>query len=249
MRSRTTFVVVITALAVLVVAIWAPRLLPRAHQPAPPAGSLARRVELNGVSFDVVELSLDRYQLALVGGDGQGRKLSEVDGALRTNAGIFEPDFTPTGLLVRDGLTVRPLNRAAGEGNFFLRPNGVFQLDARGARVLETSEYTGEGVTLATQSGPLLLHRGAVHPAFKPSSANRVIRSGVGVRDARTVVFVISRDLVTLYDFAVLFRDQLGCPDALYLDGIISGQWTEGLELDADTGPFAGILTATARSP
>lgn len=248
MSSRTAFVVLTIGLGALVLAIWAPRFIRVVHLPEPPQRSLARRVEVNGVRSDVVELSLDRYQLRLEGGDGKGLTLGQATGAFRTNAGIFEPDLRPTGLLVRDGVTLHPLNRGSGEGNFFMRPNGVFQLDASGARVLETSEFdAAAAVSLATQSGPLLVRGGVLHPAFKPASERKVIRSGVGVRDPRTVVFVISRDPISLFDFATLFRDRLGCPDALYLDGIISGQWVEGLELDRDTGPFAAVITATLR--
>lgn len=78
---------------------------------------------------------------------------------------------------------------------------------------------------------------------------NRALRSGVGVRDASHVVLVISRENVSLWTFAALFRDELKCDDALYLDGVISGLWAEGAGRDDDLekGPFAGVIVASPR--
>jgi uncharacterized protein YigE (DUF2233 family) len=113
---------------------------------------------------------------------------------------------------------------------------------------MEAREYDGGGVRDATQSGPLLVRGGALHPRFNRSSENRALRSGVGVR-GRTVVLAISRDDVNLWTFAALFRDELKCPDALYLDGVISALWAAdaGREADLEKGPFAGVITATPR--
>ena len=212
--------------------------------------SVMKTVKYGGDAFDVVVLEPKAWRVRIDWMDG-GTRLSQVQGAVRTNAGIFEPGFVPTGLLVSDGVTKRPLNTASGNGNFFLLPNGVFTLDAEGnARVLETSEYEPKGVVFATQSGPLLLRRGVVHPKFSASSSNKALRSGVGVRSDGAVVLAISQGEVTLHSFATTFRDALACPDALYLDGVISAFWAEGSgrasDLD-DKGPFAGVITATTR--
>jgi uncharacterized protein YigE (DUF2233 family) len=101
------------------------------------------------------------------------------------NAGMFHPDFRPVGLLVIDGKTLAPINRASGTGNFFLQPNGVFLVDAAGARVVATDEYRGFSPLLATQSGPMLVHRGqiprAVHSVRAPrrvTSATACVRRG-----------------------------------------------------------------------
>src|SRR6185436_10370714 len=86
--------------------------------------------------------------------------------AFAMNAGMFHPDFRPVGLLVIDGKELAPINRAPGSGNFFVQPNGVFLIDAQGARVLATDEYRGLQPHTATQSGPMLVHHGVI-----PSSA------------------------------------------------------------------------------
>ncbi|MBM4778533.1 MAG: hypothetical protein GQE15_12595 [Archangiaceae bacterium] len=164
------------------------------------------------------------------------------------NAGIFEPDLTPTGLLISGGRELHPIDLRSGAGNFFLKPNGVFFVTATGAHVVESTEFRADGVLEATQSGPLLLRAGVVHPSFKRGSSHRAIRNGVGVRRDGTVMLAISRDEVSLFDFAVFFRDGLGCGDALYLDGVISGLAVEGSSVDEDTGPFAAAIVVEERA-
>jgi uncharacterized protein YigE (DUF2233 family) len=112
----------------------------------------------------------------------------------------------------------------------------------------------------ATQSGPLLVEGGDINPDFMPDSKNRKIRSGVGVTAKHLVVFALSRQPVTFYEFAQLFRTRLHCPNALYLDGEISDFWTAGdVEKDGahHFGPMFGLLagaphegvTATPSTP
>ena len=162
------------------------------------------------------------------------------------NAGMYHPGFAPVGLFVRDGVELAPLNLDAGKGNFFLKPNGVFLIGAAGPSVVESSVYPSvrDGVRLATQSGPLLLQGGAIHPAFQPQSSSRHIRNGVGVIGSKAI-FVISDVPVTFYELAVFFRDQLHCRDALYLDGSISSLYSEQLERHDAAGELGPILGVT----
>ena len=104
---------------------------------------------------------------------------------------------------------------------------------------------------LATQSGPLLVRGGQVHPAFDAGSKSRLLRNGVGVASPQTVVFVISEDPVNFYEFATLFRDRLHCPDALYLDGTISSLHASALGRDdsrTDLGPIIAVTAPSGRS-
>ena len=168
-----------------------------------------------------------------------------------TNAGIFSTDLTPGGLLVTDGQVLRELNLADGAGNFHLKPNAVFAVHDDGtASVVDATAYDPIGVRYATQSGPALLLDGAVHPEFREGSENVAIRSGVGVSpDGRTVYLAITHTPVNLWDFATMFRDDLGVDDALYLDGQISQLWIKGWTQDplSFLGPYAGVITASPR--
>jgi uncharacterized protein YigE (DUF2233 family) len=213
-----------------------------------------------------VNLSTDRLQLFLedeheqgFGGFAaidawlaqRGRKL-----AFAMNAGMFNPDYLPTGLFVADSGRSWPLNIADGEGNFFLKPNGVLVVSNAEARIVATSEYAALGapVTLATQSGPLLVRAGAIHPAFRPDSSSRLIRNGVGVPAPGVALFAISDAPVNFYEFASLFRDTLHCPDALYLDGTVSSLHAPELDRSdhqVKLGPIIGVTieAAQARTP
>lgn len=216
------------------------------------------KLMVDGKSFTLckVEVRKERLQLFLHDDSGQPFKRFEslskwLDSkgkklVFAMNAGMFDRNFQPVGLLISDGKQTSRLNTSTGDGNFFLKPNGVFVLSDSGARVIETSEYPllRTPATLATQSGPLLLRDNKIHPAFKPDSKNRLIRNGVGVSDAGTVVFVISEDPVNFHEFASLFRDKLHCADALYLDGVISSLHSRELKRGdsrMDLGPILAI--------
>jgi uncharacterized protein YigE (DUF2233 family) len=162
------------------------------------------------------------------------------------NAGMFHPDLSPVGLLVREGKQVSPLNLSEGAGNFFLKPNGVFFISESGPRIVESTEYPAlaRGVRLATQSGPLLVRHGELHPAFDAASASRLVRNGVGI-SGDTIIFVISEQPVNFYELATYFRDELRCPDALYLDGVVSSLYSSELQRSdsrVDLGPIVGVV-------
>ncbi|HEX8179355.1 MAG TPA: phosphodiester glycosidase family protein [Pyrinomonadaceae bacterium] len=162
------------------------------------------------------------------------------------NAGMFEPDLSPVGLLVQDGQQISPLNLSDGTGNFFLKPNGVFLISEAGPRIVESTEYPAlaQGVRLATQSGPLLVRNGALHPAINAASTSRLLRNGIGI-SGDTIMFVISEQPVNFYELAIYFRDELHCPNALYLDGVVSSLYSTDLQRKdsrADLGPIVGVI-------
>jgi uncharacterized protein YigE (DUF2233 family) len=163
------------------------------------------------------------------------------------NAGMYHPDHSPVGLLVEAGKERRALNRADGEGNFFLKPNGVFFIGRGTAGVMETGVYAAARpeTLYATQSGPMLVVDGAIHPRFLPKSDSLYIRNGVGILPDGRVAFAISRRPVRFHDFATLFRDRLGCRDALYLDGSISSLYAPQLRRNdrfARMGPVVMVV-------
>jgi len=162
------------------------------------------------------------------------------------NAGMYHGDFSPVGLFVSEGHQAVPLNLDDGVGNFFLKPNGIFTVTELAARVVESSEYSAlrENAVFATQSGPLLVRGGKIHPAFKPQSDSRLFRNGVGVPAPGLALFVISEGPVNFFEFATLFRDRLGCPDALFLDGTVSSLYAPQLERNdfrMDLGPIMAV--------
>jgi uncharacterized protein YigE (DUF2233 family) len=140
------------------------------------------------------------------------------------NAGMFGNDLKAVGLLVENGNQQHKLNRRGGAGNFHLKPNGVFYIAGDKLGVMETDAYAKSSIKpeFATQSGPMLVINGNIHPKLSPNGTSEKIRNGVGMIDDHTVEFVISDDAVTFYDFASLFRDELKCQNALFFDGTVS---------------------------
>nr|WP_132146907.1 phosphodiester glycosidase family protein [Luteibacter rhizovicinus] len=186
-------------------------------------------------------------------GEGKGRTL-----AFATNAGIYDRQFAPLGLYIEDGKTVVPLNLVHGNprsGNFSLLPNGVFAIYDDGHAEVRTSEAfraAGSKPRVASQSGPMLVIDGQINPQFDDGSDSMKWRSGVCAKTPTEVVFVVSRAPVNFHSFARLFRDEIGCRDALFLDGTISQAYTaEDGYAGAPafmTKPYAGMFAVFTKS-
>ena len=91
----------------------------------------------------------------------------------------------------------------------------------------------------------MLVIGGVLHPKIEASGTSEKIRNGVGVKDGHIVIFAISEEPVTFYEFATLFRDRLGCPDALYLDGSVSSLYAPAVGREDDLlplGPIVGVV-------
>lgn len=181
----------------------------------------------------------DDLRLFHSGPDGHLGSFAAVDRALSgrglrlafaMNAGMYHADRAPVGLYVEGGHEKAPLVTREGPGNFGLLPNGVFCITGAGPggpafAVVESRAFAAAPPACrdATQSGPLLVVGGKLHPRLIPDSDSQHIRNGVGVsRDGRRAIFAISNQPVNFHRFARLFRDALGLPDALYFDGKIS---------------------------
>lgn len=161
------------------------------------------------------------------------------------NGGMYKENNTPLGLYIENGKQLAPINTANAEGNFYLKPNGVFYLTtANKAFIKRTEDYhNNNSVRYATQSGPMLVIDGEIHAAFKKGSQNLNIRNGVGILPDNNVLFVMSKEPVNLYDFAMFFKD-MGCKNALYLDGFVSRTYLpeqNWLQTDGNFGVIIGV--------
>jgi uncharacterized protein YigE (DUF2233 family) len=249
MRRGWFVLLIVTVCALLIASLL------RSQAAPPDSGFSLRILEYNGSRFTVATVDLTKVQLKLFWKDTNGKKLgslAKLEAYLsrnkRTflagmNAGIFDTNFAPLGLHAERGRVLHPVKtRRSGYGNFYLQPNGVFYMDASGAHVTDTLEFTrsSKQVLEATQSGPALVLRGKLHPSFQAGSRNRLPRNAIGVSSVNTVQLVISDDWVNFYDLARFMRDVLKCSDALYLDGNISKLRVPNSR-DED-GDFAGMI-------
>lgn len=227
---------------------------------AGPAGaSDCRNLQHDGNSYSLCTVDVTREDLRLFLYDEAGMlygQFGKVDDALETtgqalgfamNAGMYHDNRAPVGHYVENGQEVMRVIPNAGPGNFGLLPNGVLCLSSGKAQVIETLRFveTAPDCSYATQSGPMLVIDGALHPRFLPDSTSRYIRNGVGTSaDGSKAVFVISNNPVTFHQFGSLFRDLLDLPNALYFDGNISRLYAPELNRD-DFGFAMGPIIGT----
>ncbi len=200
------------------------------------AGIVEEQIESAGVNFRVVRVAPEKVQVVWKDAEGVPyRSFDRVQAAFAQqkktvsflmNAGIFEPGGIPSGLHLEGGKILRPLNLADAPGNFFLKPNGVCTYGGSGPFVGTSPVWQTRADHVESwgiQSGPMLLIDGKRHPAFTEKSTSKLPRNGVGINERNQFIFAITDkgELVNFWDFAGLFL-QLGCKNALFLDGDIS---------------------------
>lgn len=228
----------------------------------PAAAVECRDLTHQGNLYTVCEVDPRTEELRLFLNDDQGKLLgqfSAVDSTLRAegtrlafamNAGMYHTDRSPVGHYIENGKEQKRVIPNAGPGNFGLLPNGVFCIRAGRADVIETLAYDADrpDCAFATQSGPMLVIDGALHPRFLPDSTSRYIRNGVGTSaDGTRAVFAISGNTVTFHEFGTLFRDVLKVPNALYFDGNISRLYVPQLgrsDPGFSMGPIVGVVAS-----
>lgn len=204
------------------------------------ATSPCDQVVFEGSEFTVCAFDSRTNELELRWKDDQGEPLRSFerleaelgDGAeevaFAMNAGMYDEEGAPIGLYVSEGEQLKSINLRAGPGNFHMKPNGVFSVDRTGSVAVTPSGRFEKAVphpVWATQSGPMLVIDGKIHPKFDADGVSKLVRNGVGVRDPHSAFFVISEEGVSFGRFARLFRDKLGCNNALFLDGSVSSLW------------------------
>ncbi|MCA8900103.1 MAG: phosphodiester glycosidase family protein [Hyphomonas sp.] len=234
-----------------------------ACQPNPPARA-CNEVTFEDQAFTVCHVAANDPGIALFHTHADGAPYGEFDRLAETvteaggtllfamNGGMYHEDRRPVGLYVENGEEAAGLVTRAGPGNFGMLPNGVFWVDeAGGAHVTETLAYDALGITprFATQSGPMLVIDGALHPDFNADGPSRKRRNGVGLSaDGTVLYFAISDVPVNFHTFARLFRDELGAGNALYLDGVVSRLYAAELDRD-EKGLTLGPIVAVTRTP
>jgi uncharacterized protein YigE (DUF2233 family) len=167
--------------------------------------------------------------------------------AFAMNGGMFEGDGSPLGYYVEQSNRLEELNRGDGTGNFYLKPNGVF-FGTDGNWEIRTADSFLRNVSdrpqFGTQSGPMLVIDGQLHPEMQDDGPSQIVRNGVGIDEQGKAHFVISEAALSFGKLARYFRDELKTPNALYLDGGVSALWdpvTERLDETRNIGPLVVV--------
>ncbi|MEO1553169.1 MAG: phosphodiester glycosidase family protein [Pseudomonadota bacterium] len=224
------------------------------------AAENCREVSHQGGAYSVCSFAVSEHDIRLFHSDADGapfhqfstldRELDEQGETLifAMNGGMYHEDRRPVGFYRDRFGDQASVNTNDGPGNFHLKPNGVFWLTSDLAGVTESQGFLDAGLdpVYATQSGPMLVVDGGLHPGLNPDGTSRRRRNGVGVsEDGQIVHFAISDSAVTFHEFATLFRDEIGVPNALFLDGQVSRIYAPEIdrnEIGADLGPIVGVV-------
>jgi uncharacterized protein YigE (DUF2233 family) len=223
------------------------------------AAAACRTERFEEVSFSLCAVDPATADLRLFLNDETGRPYGSfqrvrealaaegADLAFAMNAGMYHPDRSPVGHYLAPSGEVRGVITSDGPGNFGLLPNGVFCIGDGWAKVFESRAYAADrpDCRFATQSGPMLVIDGDLHPRFIDGGSSRYVRNGVGVTGDGIVVAVISDGPVNFHTFGRFFRDRLDTPNALYFDGNISRLYAPELrrnDLGLPMGPILGAV-------
>ena len=234
-----------------------------AAAPSLATASACEQRSFEGSAFTICRYDRRRHDLALIldGRNGPLRSFAALETQLgpRTarlrfamNAGMYGEDGNAIGLYVEEGRERRAINRKRGPGNFHMLPNGVFTVAADGrVAVLPSTRYDpASRPRWATQSGPMLVIDGRLHPSIQDNGPSLHVRNGVGVDGADTAWFVISDDAVSFGRMARFLRDVLNCRNALYFDGSVSSLWDRPAgrrDTRTDLGPLVMVFEREGR--
>lgn len=163
-----------------------------------------------------------------------------------TNGGMFMEDLAPLGLYVENGRQLRQLNTRKGKTNFYIQPQGVFCITYDNkAFICKADEFHQDGnIKYATQSAPMLVINRNINNVLDSYKSSQLIRSGVGILPDGRVVFALSKEMVSFYEFAQYFHD-LKCVNAMFLDGNISEMYLPEQKLNDCQGGFGVIIAVT----
>jgi len=235
----------------------------RAQEQASERAALAQSSVCSSIEFEGVPLThcvadpaTHRLRTALAGPEGEvfgsldsfSQTVDQATVAFAVNGGEFERSGKPIGYFVENGERIVELDREDGSGNFYLKPNGVFFGTGGAWQIMPTDRFystVGARPEFGTQSGPMLVIDGELHPEIQDNGPSRAVRNGVGVDSDGRAHFVQSEEPLSFGQLARFFRDTLQTPNALYLDSNVSSLWdpaTARLDADAALGPLIIVL-------
>jgi uncharacterized protein YigE (DUF2233 family) len=168
--------------------------------------------------------------------------------AFAMNGGMYDAKSRPIGYYVEGGKKLHGLNSKDAAGNFYLKPNGVFFGTGHQWHVMASDAFDktiAKRPDFGTQSGPMLVIDGMIHPKFDANGTSKYIRNAVGVDAEGHAHFVISDEPVSFGRMARMMRDVLKTPNALYLDGEVSALWNPAVGRMDGKYPLGPLILVT----
>jgi len=229
---------------------------PTPSETATPEDSACEPVRFEDVVFTHCVADPAQHRVRMVLGSPPYRSLAKFSAsrpenaprvAFAMNAGMYDGEGQPIGYYVQDRDRLKELNRNDGSGNFHLKPNGVFYGTGGTWRIKTTEDFystVGDRPDFGTQSGPMLVIDGAIHPQISEDGPSKRIRNGVGVDSEGKAHFAITARPVSFGQFARFFQNVAKTPNALYLDGSVSSLWDPArgrMDTRADLGPLVVV--------
>ncbi len=169
--------------------------------------------------------------------------------AFAINGGPAGDDGKPKGYFVQNKQRIAELDLGSGDGNFYIKPNGVFYGTGNAWRLRTTpSFYSGvrDRPQFGTQSGPMLLVDGKLPSEISENGPSRAIRSGVGIGSDGKAHFVVSQKPLSFGQLARFFRDEAKVKNALFLASNRSALWDPATKR-LDNGSVGPIIVVTKR--
>ncbi len=211
---------------------------PDVKAPEPQVASACKPATFEGVTLThcIADPAKHRIDMALAprSGDDFGTLKGWAKGvdastvAFAMNGGMYGDDLRAVGYFVSGSDRLSELDTGSGDGNFYLKPNGVFYGSGGEWRILSSDVFlrtVGTRPQFGTQSGPMLVIDGKLHPEITENGPSRQIRNAVGVDGKGVAHFVISEAPLSFGQLARYYRDELKVANALYLDGNVSSLW------------------------
>ncbi len=160
------------------------------------------------------------------------------------NGGIYSNDATPGGLYIEDYKLIKDINLNSGTDNFHVKPNGVFYMKNNKPYVVVSEEFVFEPtISMAVQSGPMLIYQGEINNKYTPKGSTQYIRNGVCINANDELFFIQSLQATNMYNFAKAVKDRFQCTNFLYLDGFLSHmQALSGENQGEQIRPFISII-------
>lgn len=208
------------------------------------------QVQVEGSTFLSSELlfirtKLQRYRVAIIKASELGARRSSVASlgksaraAAVINANFFDEQGKPLGLVISRGILNQGVHRGGGT------LSGIFQTGTDGPKIKNRADFTPAGVSDAIQAGPRLLSSGSKVRGIRESSASSR-RSGICIDSSqRLILFCVSSGILGVSIEQLqeeLLRPEIGCVDALNLDGGGSSQFWINSSLPGARKGFEGV--------